>query len=51
MPRGLGVGAVTAGCLLHLCVHYRYALLDQDAAEDFTTLYSQALSELAGRPA
>ena len=49
MPRGLGVGAVTAGCLLHLCVHYRYALLDQDAAEDFTTLYSQALSELAGK--
>ena len=51
MPRGLGVGAVTAGGLLHLCVHYRYALLDRDAAADFTALYCQALSELAGRPA
>jgi hypothetical protein len=51
MPRGLGVGAVTAGGQLHLCVHYRYALLDRDAAADFTALYCQALGELAGRPA
>lgn len=51
MPRGLGVGAVTAGGRLHLCVHYRYALLDRDAAADFTALYCQALGELAGRPA
>ena len=51
MPRGLGVGAVTAGDRLHLCVHYRYALLDRDAAADFTALYCQALGELAGRPA
>jgi NRPS condensation-like uncharacterized protein len=51
MPRGLGVGAVTAGGQLHLCVHYRYALLDQDAAADFTALYCRALGELAGRPA
>jgi hypothetical protein len=51
MPRGLGVGAVTAGGRLHLCVHYRYALLDTDAAADFTALYCQALGELAGKPA
>ena len=51
MPRGLGVGAVTAGGQLHLCVHYRYALLDRDAAADFAALYCQALGELAGRPA
>jgi hypothetical protein len=51
MPRGLGVGAVTVGDRLHLCVHYRYALLDRDAAADFTALYCQALGELAGRPA
>jgi len=51
MPRGLGVGAVTAGGQLHLSVHYRYALLDQDAAADFAALYCQRLDELAGRPA
>jgi NRPS condensation-like uncharacterized protein len=51
MPRGLGVGAVTIAGQLHLCVHYRHALLDRDAAADFTALYCQALGELAGRPA
>jgi NRPS condensation-like uncharacterized protein len=51
MPRGLGVGAVTVGGQLHLCVHYRYALMDRDAAADFTALYCQALGELAGWPA
>ena len=51
MPRGLGVGAVTIAGQLHLCVHYRHALLDRDAAADFTDLYCQALGELAGRPA
>ena len=51
MPRGLGVGAVTTAGRLHLCVHYRHALLDRSAAADFTVLYCQALGELAGRPA
>jgi NRPS condensation-like uncharacterized protein len=51
MPRGLGVGAVTTAGRLHLCVHYRHALLDRSAAADFTALYCQALDELAGRPA
>jgi hypothetical protein len=51
MPRGLGVGAVTTGGRLHLCVHYRHVLLDRSAAADFTALYCQALGELAGSPA
>jgi NRPS condensation-like uncharacterized protein len=51
MPRGLGVGALTTGGRLHLCVHYRHALLDRSAAADFTALYCEALGELAGRPA
>jgi hypothetical protein len=51
MPRGLGVGALTTGGRLHLCVHYRHALLDRSAAADFTALYCETLGELAGRPA
>lgn len=47
MPRGLGVGAVTVGGRLHLCVHYQHALLGPGAAEHFTTMYCHALSELA----
>jgi NRPS condensation-like uncharacterized protein len=50
MPRGLGVGAVTVAGRLHLSVHYRYALLEPCAAEDFTALYIRALGELAGLP-
>jgi NRPS condensation-like uncharacterized protein len=51
MPRGLGVGAVTTAGRLHLCVHYRHALLDRSAAADFTALYCRTLGEMAGRPA
>jgi hypothetical protein len=51
MPRGLGVGAVTTGGRLHLCVHYRHALLDRSAAADFTALSWQALGEMAAGPA
>jgi NRPS condensation-like uncharacterized protein len=51
MPRGLGIGAVTIAGKLHLCVHYRHALLDRDAAADFTALYCEALGELTGSPA
>jgi hypothetical protein len=35
---------------LHLCVHYRHALLDSGAAEDFTAGYCLALAELAAVP-
>jgi hypothetical protein len=47
MPRGLAVGAITVAGQLHLCVHYRHALLDQAAAADFTAAYRRALAELA----
>jgi NRPS condensation-like uncharacterized protein len=50
MPRGLAVGAVTVAGRLHLSVHYRPALLDPVAAEDFTDAYRRALAELAGLP-
>lgn len=50
MPRGLGVGAVTVGGRLHLCVHYRHALLSQEAAERFTAMYRGTLDELVGLP-
>jgi hypothetical protein len=50
MPRGLGVGAATVGGLLHLCVHYRHALLGPAAAERFTAMYCRALDELVGLP-
>jgi NRPS condensation-like uncharacterized protein len=47
MPRGLAVGALTIDGQLHLCVHYRHALLDRAAAEDFTDAYARALADLA----
>jgi hypothetical protein len=50
MPRGLAAGAVTTGGRLHLCVHYRHALLDSGAAADFTAAYGRALAELAALP-
>ncbi len=50
MPRGLAVGAVTVAGRLHLCVHYRLALLDSCAAADFTAAYGQALTGLAALP-
>ena len=50
MPRGLAVGAVTVAGRLHLCVHYRHALLDPGAAADFTAVYGQALAGLAALP-
>ena len=50
MPRGLAVGAVTVAGRLHLCVHYRHALLDSGAAADFTAAYCQALAGLAALP-
>jgi NRPS condensation-like uncharacterized protein len=50
MPRGLGVGAVTIAGRLHLCVHYRPALLDSEAAADFTAAYGLVLAGLAAPP-
>jgi len=50
MPRGLGVGAVTTAGRLHLCVHYRHALLDSEAAADFTAAYGLVLAGLAAPP-
>lgn len=49
MPRGLSVGAVTAGGQLQLCLRYRYALFDDRAASEFAGVYVAALSELSGR--
>lgn len=48
MPRGLAVGAITVAGRLHLSVHYRHALLDRAAAEDFTDAYCRVLADLAG---
>jgi NRPS condensation-like uncharacterized protein len=48
MPRGLAVGTATVAGQLHLCVHYRHALLDEAAAADFTAAYCRALADLAG---
>ena len=50
MPRGLAVGAVTVDGRLHLCVHYRHALLDSGAAADFTAAYCRMLAGLAALP-
>ena len=50
MPRGLGVGAVTIAGRLHLCVHYRPALLDAGAAADFTADFCRTLVGLAALP-
>jgi hypothetical protein len=51
MPRGLAVGALTIDGQLHLCVHYRHALLDRAAAEDFTDAFARALADLAAATA
>jgi NRPS condensation-like uncharacterized protein len=47
MPRGLAIGAVSAAGRLYLSVRYRLTLLDQAAAQDFTTCFRAALGELA----
>ena len=47
MPRGLSVGAVTVAGRLQLCFRYRYALLDDAAADEFVAEYARALSELS----
>lgn len=47
MPRGLSVGAVTAGGQLNLCLRYRRALFSEPAAARFTDGFTSALSQIA----
>lgn len=44
MPRGLSVGAITAGGRLQVCFRYRHALFDPAAALEFAALYAAALA-------
>ena len=44
MPRGLSVGAITAGGRLQVCFRYRHALFDSAAALEFAALYAAALA-------
>ncbi len=48
MPRGLSVGAVTAGGQLQLCLRYRRALLSEPAAGSFASAYVSALNDVCG---
>jgi NRPS condensation-like uncharacterized protein len=49
MPRGLSVGAVTAGGRLHLCLRYRRALFSEASAARFAGLYATALENLTSQ--
>jgi NRPS condensation-like uncharacterized protein len=49
MPRGLSVGAVTAGGRLHLCLRYRRALFSEPSAARFAGLYATALENLTSQ--
>jgi NRPS condensation-like uncharacterized protein len=49
MPRGLSVGAVTAGGRLHLCLRYRRALFGEPSAARFAGLYATALENLTSQ--
>ena len=49
MPRGLSVGAVTAGGRLHLCLRYRRALFSEPSAARFAGLYATALENLSSQ--
>jgi hypothetical protein len=46
MPLGASVGAASYGGELFLCLRYRHALLDVDAASAFTGLLRQTLTTL-----
>jgi NRPS condensation-like uncharacterized protein len=50
MPRGLSAGAITAGGRLQVCLRYRHALFDSDAAREFAALYAAALMALGETP-
>jgi len=51
MPRGLSLGVLTTGGVLHLTFRYRRALLSDQAAEDFAGRYAEALGRVASREA
>jgi NRPS condensation-like uncharacterized protein len=51
MPRGLSVGAVTAGGALRLTFRYRLALMSGADAAEFAGMYVKALSQFAGQEA
>jgi hypothetical protein len=46
MPRGLSVGVITVRGQVHLCLRYRHALLDEQAAAQFGRRYLAALAAL-----
>jgi len=51
MPRGLSVGAVTAGGALRLAFRYRRALMSGEDAAEFAAMYTKALEVFTGREA
>ncbi|MGN6796273.1 MAG: hypothetical protein ACTHJW_28120 [Streptosporangiaceae bacterium] len=51
MPRGLSLGAVTAGEALRLTFRYRRALMSGADAAEFAAMYSKTLDQFAGHEA
>jgi NRPS condensation-like uncharacterized protein len=51
MPRGLSVGAVTAGAVLRLTFRYRRALMSGADAAEFAGMYVKVLDQFAGQEA
>ncbi len=51
MPRGLSLGAVTAGGALRLTFRYRRALMSGTDAAEFAATYAKALDQFAGQEA
>ena len=51
MPRGLSVGAVTAGGVLRLTFRYRRALMSGADAAEFAGMYVKVLDQFAGQEA
>ena len=51
MPRGLSLGAVTAGGRLRLAFRYRHALFSSADAAEFATRYVKVLDEFTGQEA
>lgn len=51
MPRGLSLGAVTAGGALRLTFRYRRALMSGSDAAEFGAMYAKALDQFSGQEA
>jgi NRPS condensation-like uncharacterized protein len=51
MPRGLSLGAVTAGGALRLAFRYRRALMSGSDAAEFGAMYTKTLDQFAGQEA